>query len=259
MSPIMHIERIITHDGSFHADEVMAIALIFEHLGERPVSRTRQISDAEFADPAVWVIDVGRRFDPASACFDHHQDASLAASCCLMADHLRQAGLMTPALHEEMGSMLHVISDMDCHGNGDYNGIQFSWVIRMLGNLEDGFDRAIDLCRCVIRAARQTVADQAASKSIWDAGVDIAPRARTCSDYPVLWKRYATHHLLIYPDKDMWYVVTYDSRILPLESTGRERFMHNSRFTAGFDTREAAEDCARATLAAAEKQLPRSS
>jgi hypothetical protein len=75
----------------------------------------------------------------------------------------------------------------------------------------------------------------------------------------VLWKRYATHHLLIYPDKDMWYVVTYDSRILPLESTGRERFMHNSRFTAGFETREAAEDCARATLAAAEKQLPRTS
>jgi hypothetical protein len=254
----MHIERIITHDGSFHADEVMAIALIFEHLGERPVSRTRQISDAEFEDPALWVIDVGRRFDPASACFDHHQDASLAASCCLMADHLRQAGIMTPALHEEMGSILHVISDMDCHGNGDYNGIQFSWVIRMLGNLEDGFDRAIELSRCVIRAARQTVADQAASKSIWDAGVDIAPRARCCNDYPVLWKRYASHNLLIYPDKDMWYVVTYDSRILPLESTGRERFMHNSRFTAGFETREAAEDCARATLAAAEKQLPRS-
>lgn len=255
----MHIERIITHDGSFHADEVMAIALIFEHLGERPVSRTRQISDAEFEDPAICVIDVGRRFDPASACFDHHQDASLAASCCLMADHLRQVGLMPPALHEEMGSMLHVVSDMDRHGNGDYNGIQFSWVIRMLGNLEDGFDKAIELCRCVIQAARQTVADQDASKSIWDAGVDIAPRARCCSDYPVLWKRYATHNLLIYPDKDMWYVVTFDSRVLPLESTGRERFMHNSRFTAGFDTREAAEDCARATLAAAERQLPRTS
>jgi hypothetical protein len=255
----MHIERIITHDGSFHADEVMAIALIFEHLGARPVSRTRQISEAEFEDPAVWVIDVGRRFDPSRACFDHHQDASLAASCCLLADHLRQVGLMPPALHEEMGSILHVVSDMDRHGNGDYNGIQFSWVIRMLGNLEDGFDKAIDLCRCVIQAARQTVADQAASKSIWDAGVDIAPRARCCSDYPVLWKRYATHNLLIYPDKDMWYVVTYDSRVLPLESTGRERFMHNSRFTAGFETREAAEDCARATLAAAEKQLPRTS
>jgi hypothetical protein len=157
---------------------------------------------------------------------------------------------MPPALHEEMGSILHVVSDMDRHGNGDYNGIQFSWVIRMLGNLEDGFERAIDLCRCVIKAARQTVADQAASKDIWDAGVDIAPRARCCNDYPVLWKRYATHSLLIYPDKDMWYVVTYDSRILPLESTGKERFMHNSRFTAGFDRREDAEACAIATLAA---------
>jgi hypothetical protein len=255
----MHIDRIITHDGSFHADEVMAIALIFEHIGERPVSRTRQISEGEFSDPAVWVIDVGRRFDVNLSCFDHHQDAVLPASCCLLADHLRNEGLMPPALHEEMGSILHVVSDMDRHGNGDYNGIQFSWVIRMLGNLDDGFERAIDLCRCVIKAARQTVADQAASKDIWDAGVDIAPRARCCNDYPVLWKRYATHSLLIYPDKDMWYVVTYDSRILPLESTGKERFMHNSRFTAGFDLREDAEACAIATLEAAERNATKPS
>ena len=248
MVPTMHIERIITHDGSFHADEVMAIALIFEHIGERPVSRTRQISEEEFSDPAVWVIDVGRRFDVSLSCFDHHQDAVLPASCCLLADHLRNEGLMPPELHEEMGSILHVVSDMDRHGNGDYNGIQFSWVIRMLGNLDDGFERAIDLCRCVIKAARQTVADQAASKDIWDAGVDIAPRVRCCNDYPVLWKRYATHSLLIYPDKDMWYLVTYDSRILPLEPTGKERFMHNSRFTAGFETQEDAAACAIATL-----------
>jgi hypothetical protein len=111
----------------------------------------------------------------------------------------------------------------------------------------------------VIRAARQTVQDQAASRDFWDAGTDIAPRARVCADYPVLWKRYATHSLLVYPDKDMWYVVTYDSRVLPLESTGKERFMHNSRFTAGFETREDAEACAIATLAASERNAPKPS
>lgn len=253
----MHIDRIITHDGSFHADEVMAIALLYEHVGERPVHRTRQITEEEMADPTVCVIDVGRRFDPPAHCFDHHQDGTLAASCCLMADYLRDQGLMSVALHVEMASILHIISDMDCHGNGDYNGVQLNWVIRMLDNLDNGFDRAIALCRDIIRASVRTVADQADSRRIWEAGVDIAPRARCCADYPVLWKRYGSHFLLLYPDKDMWYVVTHDSRVLPLQPTGRELFMHNSRFTAGYATREDAEECARVTLTATDKGASR--
>jgi uncharacterized UPF0160 family protein len=62
--------RIATHDGSFHADEVFAVAAL-GLLGE-PIElvRTRDRDQLSAADLRV---DVGFRDDPASGDFDHHQ------------------------------------------------------------------------------------------------------------------------------------------------------------------------------------------
>ncbi|MGA9859344.1 MAG: MYG1 family protein [Solirubrobacteraceae bacterium] len=61
---------IATHDGSFHADEVFAIAAL--HLLGEPVEvlRTRDRDSVAQADVRV---DVGLRDDPAAGDFDHHQ------------------------------------------------------------------------------------------------------------------------------------------------------------------------------------------
>jgi uncharacterized UPF0160 family protein len=62
--------RVATHDGSFHADEVFAIAAL--GLLEEPleVVRTR---DPETLAEADLRIDVGFRDDPSTGDFDHHQ------------------------------------------------------------------------------------------------------------------------------------------------------------------------------------------
>jgi uncharacterized UPF0160 family protein len=61
---------IATHDGSFHADEVFAVAALVL-LGEPiEVLRTRDRDTLERADLRV---DVGFRHDPATGDFDHHQ------------------------------------------------------------------------------------------------------------------------------------------------------------------------------------------
>jgi uncharacterized UPF0160 family protein len=61
---------IATHDGSFHADEVFAIAA-FALLGEpMEVLRTR---DPEALSRADVRVDVGFRHDPVAGDFDHHQ------------------------------------------------------------------------------------------------------------------------------------------------------------------------------------------
>jgi uncharacterized UPF0160 family protein len=61
---------IATHDGSFHADEVFAIAAL-GLLGERiQVIRTR---DPEALARADIRIDAGFRHDPPAGDFDHHQ------------------------------------------------------------------------------------------------------------------------------------------------------------------------------------------
>ncbi|HET9123619.1 MAG TPA: MYG1 family protein [Solirubrobacteraceae bacterium] len=69
--------RIATHDGSFHADEVFAVATL-QLLGEGPsgvpetveVLRTR---DRELIAGADLRIDVGFRDEPETGDFDHHQ------------------------------------------------------------------------------------------------------------------------------------------------------------------------------------------
>ena len=62
--------RVATHDGSFHADEVFALAALT--LLDEPVEivRTR---DRELIAGCDLRIDVGFAYDPASGNFDHHQ------------------------------------------------------------------------------------------------------------------------------------------------------------------------------------------
>lgn len=61
---------IATHDGSFHADEVFAIAAL-GLLGQAvSITRTR---DPDVLSQADLRVDVGFRHDPSTGDFDHHQ------------------------------------------------------------------------------------------------------------------------------------------------------------------------------------------
>ena len=66
--------KIITHSGSFHADEVFAVATLKLMLGkdfEIEVIRSRDKSDWDSGD---YVVDVGGVYDPSRQRFDHHQE-----------------------------------------------------------------------------------------------------------------------------------------------------------------------------------------
>lgn len=63
--------RVATHNGSFHADDVFAVAVLQLLHGEAlQIVRTR---DAEQLAAADLRVDVGLRSDPATGDFDHHQ------------------------------------------------------------------------------------------------------------------------------------------------------------------------------------------
>jgi uncharacterized UPF0160 family protein len=64
-------KTIATHNGSFHADDVFAVAtLLFIYPGST-VIRTRDMEKIRSADIAV---DVGTEYDPTQCRFDHHQE-----------------------------------------------------------------------------------------------------------------------------------------------------------------------------------------
>lgn len=92
----METALIVTHAGSAHFDEVMAIGLVV--ATQTSVSfhvERREPSEAELQDPSVWVIDVGDRHEPAKRNFDHHQDVAAPASFVLVADYLGLTGTLS--------------------------------------------------------------------------------------------------------------------------------------------------------------------
>lgn len=65
--------RIITHDGTFHSDDVFAVAALKKILDphEVEIKRTR---DPQIIEVGDYVVDVGGIYDPAKNRFDHHQE-----------------------------------------------------------------------------------------------------------------------------------------------------------------------------------------
>lgn len=62
--------RVGTHSGSFHADEVFALATLRLVHGAIGIIRTR---DADALAQCDLRVDVGRKYDPKTGDFDHHQ------------------------------------------------------------------------------------------------------------------------------------------------------------------------------------------
>lgn len=66
-----NIIKVCTHDGMFHADEVVALALIMLAVGEENVIYVRSRVPSDFTESHL-VVDVGGSYDGAKF-FDHHQ------------------------------------------------------------------------------------------------------------------------------------------------------------------------------------------
>jgi uncharacterized UPF0160 family protein len=60
----------VTHNGPFHADDVLAAAMLLEIHGDVEIIRTR---DKDVIKEADIVFDVGGVYDPDTRRYDHHQ------------------------------------------------------------------------------------------------------------------------------------------------------------------------------------------
>lgn len=76
---------IVVHDGRAHADDFLAACVCRHRLG-LPVFRSK-CDGGMLADPAVWVLDQGRRFEPDLHNFDHHQLEEESCAFTMVLDH----------------------------------------------------------------------------------------------------------------------------------------------------------------------------
>ncbi|OHA41452.1 MAG: hypothetical protein A3H68_02360 [Candidatus Taylorbacteria bacterium RIFCSPLOWO2_02_FULL_46_40] len=65
---------IVTHSGTFHADDVFAVACLLIFLEGKPVvARLVRSRDPKIIETGDFVVDVGNVYDVAANRFDHHQ------------------------------------------------------------------------------------------------------------------------------------------------------------------------------------------
>lgn len=238
------MHKIITHDGIFHADDVMSVALMKEFAGESIlIERKRNISTEEYQDNKVWILDVGGQLDIDRRNFDHHHDKTVMSTCVLLANYLVDIEWMEQAVYNEMIENLMVISEIDCNGPYAHSGFQFNTLIKSFNSLEDGFEAAVDVCRLWIQTCKKSVAEAEESKRIWDEGERLVG-AKVCKKFPIHWKRYKEENFLVYPQAGKWNVISADSEKFPLlDHNNVAVFIHANRFIAVFDTKQEALEC----------------
>ncbi len=121
-----------THNGTFHADEVTACALLllFDLIDRDKIHRTR---DASVLDQCEYVCDVGGIYDPTIKRFDHHQIEYKGplSSAGMVLKYLKQQEFLDEDLYEYLNRSL--IMGVDAHDNGvahlEYGFCSFSQVV----------------------------------------------------------------------------------------------------------------------------------
>ena len=106
-----------THNGTFHADEVTACALLinFGLVDEKSVMRTR---DPRVLDKCEYVCDVGGFYDPELKLFDHHQAdyQGRLSSAGMVLHYLKDEGVLSEEEYRFYDQM--IVAGVDDHDNG---------------------------------------------------------------------------------------------------------------------------------------------
>jgi uncharacterized UPF0160 family protein len=106
-----------THDGSFHADEVTAAALLvtFNLIDPDGIVRSRDMKELECCE---YICDVGGVYDPSFKRFDHHQVDydGLLSSAGMILLYLYEKGILDDRRFHFLNHSL--VMGVDAHDNG---------------------------------------------------------------------------------------------------------------------------------------------
>jgi uncharacterized UPF0160 family protein len=129
-----------THSGTFHADDVLAFALLQVYVDrDATVVRTR---DPERLATCDVVIDVGGSFDPAARRFDHHQGSyeGPLSSAGMILEWLAEQGQLSASLAAHLRERLVTyVDDVDTGRRAPELDVPcFARIVEAIGNGREG-------------------------------------------------------------------------------------------------------------------------
>ena len=249
---MLQFTKVITHAGTFHADELLALATFdyfaipgFSALNLSDINqfqRVMQVSEEDLANPKIVVIDMGRSFDPSLNNFDHHQDPNLPASNMLILRQFVPEGRFRDLLEQYL---FQYTSNCDCGGEKLENVPTLTSIIRGLNNLKqsNAYEIAFRTAQAALLSAISTANERIQGEERWAKVEKIGKVAITDStEYIVGWHELAELDdivLFITPNVRGGYQITSRSTdvfVIPADS--RQTFLHNSGFIAAYATKE---------------------
>lgn len=260
----MNFHTVITHDTTFHADDVFAVAMLTQfHAGFNLIrTRDKDVLTYALSDPQIVVLDVGGVYDPRLLNFDHHQDTTLPSAASLVFHYFknricRHAG---QPYFEEFISMIDLL---DTNRNNIYGKLeQLPTGFRTVDNLVKGFNRdvtdpgiqdkqfrlAVDFAGDILKnemhlaLQRHRLEDKYRDRTILPNNVAIL------TEYHPEWKQKKDHVFAVMPHATGWQIQSRDTTIdkIPesIAACNGFVFRHGSGFMAVVRDRQTAIDFA---------------
>lgn len=243
--------KVITHPGTFHADEISAIAFLFS-IGIIPkgteIERREPTLD-DLSDANTIVLDIGGIYNPELNNFDHHQDASLNATNILVLEEAKY--VLDPKVINSLKERLFSrISNID-RGLETSESYEFTSLVRSFNNKPNGFKKAVAWSKELIDNIILDSMSFIESEKMWSSLDKIKSKDFTAvvvySEEQILgWKTLAekdnVQFLIGKSNRGGWNMITISSEKFPIPSSPKQTFLHNSGFLANYASIEDAID-----------------
>lgn len=248
--------RVGTHDGFFHADDVLALALLKRMFWcDFEIIRTR---DKMILDGCDMLVDVGGKYD-GKRYFDHHHDKNLPCSVSLVWTAVWIWGGVDDFVYEYVNKVvLDGVSALDTDlqkaiiERGDFSiYYDFSSFLIDLNGLDNGFNIALDVAdkfwmailargevvkkeRLILESGEIGICEGSKNKYIiLSEGIDIRNHLDWMNERVI---RFAVHP---HYNPNKFCLKTINSNLWPLpEKIETAEFVHAARFLAIFNNRD---------------------
>jgi len=259
------IRKIITHDGVFHTDEVFAVALIQLVEDQCIIERTREITEDDYNDSTIAVVDVGGRYQPELNNFDHHQNTEevkdysafgLVAMKYLPKYIYGNAEYVQQVISNINQNLVIPIDKWDnglIQKNVPDDIIPLQQVFRVIQDIGDvsTFKVAVYMAQQMIKGYVRTASKTVDADIVWNRKKIVDKNIAVFGDFCMIWKiksKGTTIKYAVWPeDSDIFVVSTVDSVEHPIAdyNTRSRIFLHKAKFIAKYSKLQDAIDCAK--------------
>ncbi|ACT96691.1 MYG1 family protein [Dyadobacter fermentans] len=255
----LKFNRLITHDTTFHADDVIAVALlIVAGYDGFSLSRTRDKATVEEAlrSSETLILDTGMAYDPVMLNFDHHQDKNLLSAAGLIYNEIKDE-LLAEEAQPYFEKWISSIDAIDTNRDHIYHlWDQLPSGFRHTSSILGGFNRdpsnaeeqdrqfgqAVEMAKSIILNEIYSATKKAESERQYASRVVLENNVAVFDDYSTVWKEKRDHMFVVMPHANGWQIQTIDTALdLIPESISLApgfSFRHMSGFMATLDTKE---------------------